>query len=245
MKLYFFIFLLILIPSAIAVGFSPSSLTYLLEPNQEICQAITLDSESETIDVSDVWASSPEAEWKISGFNISANEHNLKLSYPKELSINERQINVCISGVEEGEYHGAIIMRQEQEGNSIIQLAVWLKIFIKEKSEESSEVKISSTSNSGGGGSSFSATVKLNQTENTQDKNYQQLSKETETSSTETPIREEELQDNNPGITGNVISIIGSHKLAFIVPITFIIIVIVASAYLRRKKQQNRLYGIE
>ena len=41
---------------AMASGFSPSSLVFELEPDQEDCQTIFVSSESEMIEVSDYWA---------------------------------------------------------------------------------------------------------------------------------------------------------------------------------------------
>ncbi len=147
-----------LIPSVIAVGFSPSSLVFNLNPNQEECKTITLDSDSEKITVFDKWAENATVEWKASAFNTRASEHGVSINYSKELSKMEREVEVCLSGSKVGEYHGIIIFQQQQEGNSIIQIGVWLKVTINEKEETPSSQPPTSSNNgnsqsSGGGGS--------------------------------------------------------------------------------------------
>jgi len=99
MSFLFFIFLfLLMLNGVIAVGFSPSSLVFELEPNQEECETIILTSDSETISVSDSWAENKDVEWKISLFEKNTNYHGISINYDNELSIDEREVEVCLSG---------------------------------------------------------------------------------------------------------------------------------------------------
>src|SRR3989344_4106306 len=127
MKNYFifFFFILFLITGVSASGFSPSSLIFEMSKNEQECQNIYLSSESSKIFVSDVWAENENSEWMVKNFKKSPSEHGLSVSYDKDLGIDEREVKVCISGVDDGEYHGAIVFREEQEGDSIVQMAVW------------------------------------------------------------------------------------------------------------------------
>ena len=74
---------------------------------------ITINSESETIAVSDKWAENKDIEWKVSLFNESASYHNIDISYD-ELLENESQVEVCLSGENLGEYHGVLLLTEEQ-----------------------------------------------------------------------------------------------------------------------------------
>ena len=238
MKLFFlFLFLILsIIPLTTAIGFSPSSLTFFLEPNQEFCQIVTLNSESKAITVFDSWAKNEKVEWKASLFNTTAKEHSLTVTYPNQLLLEEREAKVCISGLKEGEYHGAIIFEQEQEGNSIIQLTVWLKVIIKEKAKEQPKQQKTNLPASSGGGSSATITKPTtNSTNTTAEPPYiQQLS----TENTKTPNQQdEELFD--AGITGNVINSSGDkNRYSAIIIISIIIILISLIIYQKRRQSQ-------
>ncbi|MEK6875539.1 MAG: hypothetical protein AABX30_02555 [Nanoarchaeota archaeon] len=141
---------LFLTNSVMAVSFSPSSLTYNLKLNQQECKTITLGSDSETITISDSWAENKDVEWKVSLFDKTASEHGISINYPEELSLDEREVEVCLSGANLGEYHGVLLMKEEQQGNSIIQMGVWLKVIISNEP---------ASSGSPGGSSSSSKTT--------------------------------------------------------------------------------------
>ena len=151
MKSYFlFFFILILFSTSLiqAVGFSPTSLTFELEQNQEECKMITITSDSETITILDSWAENKDIEWKVGLFDTDASLHGISLDYPSEILLDERNVEVCLSGSNLGEYHGVLILKEEQQGNSIIQFGVWLKVLINEQQEVSPQ-ELSSEENSG------------------------------------------------------------------------------------------------
>lgn len=140
MKNFVFIFImfsiLISVSFIYAVSFSPPNLVFNLSVGEKNCQNITLSSDSEKIALSDKWAESKDVAWNPNLFVKSANEHGLKVTYKKELSLDEREVQVCLSGNKPGEYHGILLLSEEQEGNSVIQMGVWLKAVISEKGNE-------------------------------------------------------------------------------------------------------------
>jgi len=156
MKFYFlfFLFLLITLNGVLATGFSPGSLIFELEQNQEECKTITIMSESDSIEVNDIWAENKDVEWKVSLFEKDSNYHNIDINYNNQLVIEERSVDVCLSGSEIGEYHGVILLKQEQEGNSVVQMGVWLKVTISEKQQTPLEEPTITTTNENSGGGS-------------------------------------------------------------------------------------------
>ncbi len=201
MKTLFFIFLFVLmLNGVIATGFSPSSLVFELGQNQEECKMITVDSISETINISDKWAENKGIEWKVNLFEKDANYHGISINYPKELSQNEKQAEVCLSGSNVGEYHGVILLREEQQGNSIVQMGVWIKATIAET--QSSQETASAGGGSGGGSSG--SIVSSNKTVNgtTDEKNTKVVSEMRKETTDET---EEKAGNSWNGITGFII----------------------------------------
>lgn len=123
--------LFFLLPLASALEFSPANLEFSLSPNEIACKEIYFKIESPT-KIHSSWAQEPSAEWSITGFKTNPQEHGISLSYPSQLSPEQKELPLCISGSNSGEYKGALIFRQEKVGNSIVQFAVWLKLTIKE-----------------------------------------------------------------------------------------------------------------
>src|SRR3989344_2627840 len=131
MNFLFFIFLFIItINGVTATGFSPTSLIFDLKPNEKSCQTITISSNSSEISVSDKWAENKDIDWSVGLFESSASSHGISINYDPELSINEREVEVCLSGSNLGEYHGVILLNEKQEGKSVIRMGVWLKATI-------------------------------------------------------------------------------------------------------------------
>ena len=140
---------MIILPSFVgAVGFSPSSLVFNLNPGERECKNITINSESETITAEDRWAENKDIEWKVSNFDTSGSSHGISISYPNQLSLDEREVEVCLSGSNLGEYRGVLLLKEEQQGNSIIQMGIWLKVIIGTLSQSSSTSSSTSTGSS-------------------------------------------------------------------------------------------------
>ncbi len=203
-----------------AVGFSPTSLIFNLNPGEEDCQMITINSESETIAVSDKWAENKDIEWKVSLFNESADYHNIDISYD-ELLENESQVEVCLSGENLGEYHGVLLLTEEQSGNSIVQVGIWLKVII-----EATPVQSASSSSGGGGGGGGTTTQ--------QNPQIQPILEQTET----TPATNEEEKAENSGLTGAVIGGTGSMIGAVV-----LIIVIIAIGLIIYRRNRWKKFG--
>ncbi|MEK6934557.1 MAG: hypothetical protein AABW46_01635 [Nanoarchaeota archaeon] len=138
----------------LAVGFSPSSLTFKMLSGKEDCQNIYISSESEIITVTDRWAENKDVDWAVNNFNKGAKDHGITISYPNEINSDDSGIEVCISGEKEGEYHGVILMREEEKTNTVIQLAVWLKVFISNIEEVQYDNGQNSDSSANSGSSS-------------------------------------------------------------------------------------------
>ena len=240
MKHLFFIFLFIIfvnIVGIMAVGFSPSSLIYELKQNEEECKMITLSSESEMIVVSDKWAENESVEWKVSLFDKDADLHDISIDYLNELSIDEREVEICLSGSEVGEYHGVILLREQQKGNSIVQMGVWLKVTIVESEEEvveeSIENPVSNGGSSGGGGGSSTTNLNLVVEDGIQEEGSINLIN----SENDVKETEEELEvESNAGITGAVVGG-GNSNWGIIGIVMAIVLIAVVIVYNKRSKE--------
>ena len=146
---YFFIFLFVIlfIQGAFAISFSPTNLVFELEFGEESCEMVKINSESEIVVVSDRWAETPDIDYSVGLFNFNSEDHGISISYPDQLSLDNRDVEVCLSGLNQGEYHGVLLFTEEQQGNSVIEAGIWLKVVIEESVEDSP-----SSSNTGGSG---------------------------------------------------------------------------------------------
>lgn len=143
---YLILLSIFLIPFASAIQFSPTSLEFNLEKNQISCKHINFQIES-TNTLKDAWAQSTSLPWTITSFQTGSQELSLALSYPTEINPEEKEIQLCLSGAVPGEYHGALIFREDEIGNSVVQFAIWLKVNInKETGEPKNESSGQSTS---------------------------------------------------------------------------------------------------
>ena len=212
-----------------ATGFSPSSLTFNLNPNQEDCKTITIDSESETITISDNWAENKDIEWKVSLFNKSAEYHGISINYDNELSLDERQAEVCLSGNQIGEYHGVLLLREEQQGNSIIQMGVWLKVIIAETQQNNNV--------GGGGGSSGSGSTSTSTINTTTDSSL--LSTQSTIPATTTQENNNQDEKTNSGITGSVIGL-GSPVGKIVWGFVLLIAIVWIFVYYKRRSENEK-----
>lgn len=231
MKSFIFLFFLILIfanlfemPNFVgATGFSPSSLIFNLKPGEKQCKMISITSESETITADDKWAENKNVEWKVSEFNTDASSLGISINYPKELSLDEREVNVCLSGNKLGEYHGVLLLKEEQQGNSIIQMGVWLKVNIGKTSQQTSTLSASATTSSGTTNSIIS-TAKNISTEN---------------------IETNKTAENKNKITG--FTIFGDGKFNYVlflsILVVIIIFILIIFLYKNHKEKRRISYG--
>jgi len=247
MRLFFLFFLILIIyiyiGETLAIGFSPSNLIFDLEQDKEECRTISLNSDSETITLSDKWAENKDIEWKVNLFDIDASYHGISISYPEELSLNEREVKVCLSGNKIGEYHGIILLREEQKGTSIIEMGIWLKAIINEKQESSpNTIKNSSEVNNGGGSTSNSQVIKnpaiINEIQESPPNSTEDLSEVSNTNNSQVINNTEESNINEKGskITGAVIRINNKENRIWAILIISGVLVGLLVYYKKRRK---------
>lgn len=242
--LFIFFFSIFLLSTVSAEGFSPNSLTFNLNVDEEGCQHVTLTTESESLEVRDVWAASSGEDWNIANFDTESGEHELTISHALTEIENGKDAEVCISGSQEGEYHGAAIFRQEQQGNTIIELAVWLKVIIREAQQpENANGNSGTSSNSGGSAANNApqqkalAPVTQASSNSIQPENTQELSGDAN--------EENNNQENIRGqsaITGNLINVFGANSGSWIAVIVIAGVVGVLASIIYRKKKRS-YYG--
>ena len=243
---YFLFFIFAILVSAVsiqAVGFSPTKLDFELGQDEIECQTITLNSDSERIVVLDKWAESSDVELRVGLLNVSSDFHGLSVDYDSEL-IGERELDVCLSGRDVGEYRGILLMREEQKGNSVVQMGVWLKVVISE--EDKSEVgspksevegpssgsSLSGSSSSGGG----SIPIKVEEVVNESSDSVAVVGLEVEESEEEFETSLDKSQTGRgAGITGAVVGGSGSAKYVWVV----VLVVLVGLGLVYSKRRKN------
>jgi len=216
----------IMISFVCASGFSPSSLIFNLNKGQEECKKISIISNSDKITIEDKWAENKDVEWKVSLFETSASELGLSLTYPSSLSLDQRQAEICLSGSKEGEYHGVILLKEGQVGNSIIQMGVWVKATISGQNTGSSQ-EITTAQDSGVG-------VQDNDEETAETTIPQDVTEETEQTA-----NEEQQQTTNLGITGAAIGtengIWNGKTIGVIIGAVLVVLVVAILGYIKRR----------
>lgn len=215
----FFVIFMLSLNLISSFSFSPTDLSFNLKPNEEECQKITIESESEIVALSDKWAESKDQSWSVGGFKTEASLYDIFIYYPLELSKTEREFEVCLSGETLGEYHGVLVLKEEQVGNSIIQMGVWLKVIIS----ETGKIKVTPVSDT----TSLEALKK----------------NETQISLRVNEITDEANKSNNSGITGSVIGSDNSFTFNWgRILIGFIVAVVGMIAVVRFRKKYRRNY---
>jgi len=247
MKHLFFIFLFLILSagsiSAATLSGSPSSLNFNLEVGEENCLIFVVSSNDYSGDLNSImkWAEKDAEVSSPNDFILNNSEIDLSIVYSLESIINfdgEEEIQVCISGSEEGYWRGSLEYRTDSEGNIGVGVGTWLRVNITEKSTVSEEPQTqippaSSNSNpSGGGGSSIKAT---NNSEEITINN----SKESEVPLGEL---EEESEEQNSGFfraTGSTISNLAGTKAGKGIGIVIIAIMIIAMIFFTYKRRQK------
>ena len=131
---------LLFLPLATALQFSPPSLEFNLQVNETHCKEIYFQIDSPAT-LRDIWAQSISDEFSILNFKTPSQQHKLSLSYPSQISRDQNQIELCLSGSSPGNYKGALLFREEEVGNTIVQFAVWLNVKITGEADKPQEQK--------------------------------------------------------------------------------------------------------
>ena len=219
-----------------AVSFSPSSLIFNLNPNEQSCQTINFDSNSSIISVSDKWAENKDVEWKVSNFETPASSLGISIDYPSNVSAQDKQVKVCLSGSSIGEYHGVLLLKEEQQGNSIVQMGIWLKVIIEEKLEQTQQASTTSgSSSSSGGGSGITGGAITGSTA----QSSQGDSSGNSTTGETTQSSKKDTTQNSP-LTGSVIGVLGGKGV--IVVIFALVIAIAGLVFYIRRNRWKRYY---
>lgn len=238
--------LFIKIPMIYAGGISPVRLTFDQAPNEEKCQIVTVSSESSLITISDSWYKyKNDDEGDLSLYTEDKSIHGIHMRYDNELSSDERDVEVCLSGENYGSYRGVLYLQEAKKGTTVLQMAVRLTVMIHDSahpispsgSYSSSSGGSSGTSTSSGGGSG--SVLATNTT----------LEKKVEEVIAPGPVAEKkETEENNPAqvenslsswITGNVIGI-GTQR-SFYAGI-FIALIVIVSLIVYKKREKDEFY---
>ncbi|MBT4135962.1 hypothetical protein HOD75_01190 [archaeon] len=235
---FIFVFFLIILVNTgfvLATGFSPSEIVEEINVGEEICQIINVNSDS-SISITDKWAESVDVEWKSGLFESSAVDHGININYDNELDVDEREVEVCMSGSVIGEYHGIILLSQEQQGNSIVQMGVWVKLTIAETPIEEPGTPSAPPQSSSGSSSGGTALPPANNTiSNDVDVTLEVVEPDVEENTNIIePITNEETT-NKFSITGAVIGA-GKNNYKIIIIVAVVLMVGVELIYSRRKK---------
>ena len=103
-----FLFVLFFAVDVSAIQFSPIQLDFNVKTGEMSCQNISVVLESST-KISDVWAKNINFKWSVSGFDENAENLGIFITYPTEISKYEKQVKVCLSANEKGNYKGALV----------------------------------------------------------------------------------------------------------------------------------------
>jgi hypothetical protein len=235
MRFYFFIFIILILVSMSfvhAVGFSPASLTYSLDVGEEQCQTVRLTSDSETITVEDKWKENTEIEWDIKLFTASVEDLGLLINYDSELTVDEREVEVCLSGSRIGEYQGVLLLTEEAVGNSIIQMGVWLRVNIGQ--QQKSNLPPSSGGGSSGGGGGGGSVIQQNNTGEVEGAVVEEGEPIVEIQEQGDDDNKDVDQADTAPITGGVIGSVG-RSIAIVIAVLVVIAVLAIYVYKHNK----------
>lgn len=201
-----------------AAEISPESLSFEMHVNEEKCGMITITNLTDEVEVSNIWQE----------------ENNLDVIWDITNSDDDKEIEVCISGEEIGEYHGAIIFRQEQQGSPVVNLSTEMFVKINEIQTSQETPQVEQKNSGGGGGSSRKVTPKNSTNSTTKSEN---LSYENQFEN----LTAEKIEESSGSITGNVVNEkSGKYSVALkLIPVLIIGLLIGARIYVGKKRKNN------
>lgn len=216
------LFLLIVLTLGFVSGveFSPSSLTFVQELGEELCQVIEVADDNYTgeILIVDNWEE-----------NKSAEELGLFVSYLDTIVDFEDSVGfeVCIDGEISGEFSGELVFILE---NGEEQVGSELVVVIENAVEEVVAVVPSDDSSSGGGNAGIT-TIGIKESD-----------EETARELLKFEAIKDEIVEDAPTITGNAVDEGSAIGFVNFLPFVFIVFIVGASVFLNaRKKRLARL----
>lgn len=220
------------------------NVVYPVNLNDELCQAISFETNNLDIDFSDVWTNNI-SERDLDFYNNSASDFGLSVTYSKNLTESEEEIVVCILASQLGNYYGKISSNTKE---------VLVDVLVEEIQEEVPQNTGGSGGgggSSGGGGGGGGSSGKLNVAVSVVNKNetnaneakkteFEELSfDESSTESTEENLNLEETQENSKFLIRE------KNKFLSLVPIVFIVFVLVAKIYVERKRISTKENNVD
>ena len=249
MRFYFFFFIFLILSagliSAATLSGSPSSLNFNLDVGEEKCMIFLVSSSDYSGDLTSImkWAEKDAEVSSPNDFVLNSSEIELSVSYSPETISNfdgEEEIQVCISGAEEGYWKGSLEYRTESDGNIGVGVGTWLRVNITdvpdEEQEEEEQIPPSNPNptNTGGSSSSSSKTKTTTVTENA-------TTSEENTEVEEAPLgeleEESETSEQSFGITGAVIGTLGKGGTIF--GIIFVIVIVAGGVIIYRRNSKK------
>jgi hypothetical protein len=235
--IYFFFFALLLAPHAKALG-AVAEIQFTMYAGEELCNELTLydDTFQGALTAKDLWAEKNFMERDLEAHTLSADEAGVTIKYLNVIDdfVNNVTTEVCVSAEEAGDYHGLLIYRAYNEGDTTAaNLGTWIVVHTTERPPEPAP-------SGGGGGGGGKGTARLvvaaNKTNSTN------LSKSTD-GSFEYLAEQNSQQETQPsGIEGETQQGNEEEPKLFrawqIIPVLFIVAVAAASIMVRKKRRE-------
>jgi hypothetical protein len=129
--IFLFIFLLPIVNSA-TLSMSPQQIDFQGNTGEKICNQINLKTPDEATLIGETnWAEKGYLERKLKNHNLLEEDLDLIIEYPKIIKIiNNKSIEVCITGKKPGNYHGIILYRIEDKP---IRVGIWMNVSLEKK----------------------------------------------------------------------------------------------------------------
>ncbi len=134
MKIYYLFLFIFLFPlvNAATLSMSPQQIDFNGNVGEKICNNINLKTENGAVLIGETgWAKENYFERKLKSHNLSEEDLNLIIDYPREIEIfNNKTIEVCVTGKKSGNYHGIILYRVK---NKPVRVGIWMNVTLEGK----------------------------------------------------------------------------------------------------------------
>jgi hypothetical protein len=106
-----FIFLILISTAgAVQISISPGELDFNANSMEVVCkQATVYFSEEVLVTGEDRWANLSIVSRNLNDYKYTAENIGISISYPKDVNQNNKKINICVGGIKNGVYQGALI----------------------------------------------------------------------------------------------------------------------------------------